>query len=179
MAAHLEISCTNVLGLSCKGAAILEINKRRMKNDNIRKIVLTNYVTNVHKKQDCLGLVSDYFFFFVCKNNLNSRPGNWKHNIFLGLTGNLSPDFVQDYCSSHWETIVHIVHKLFIITKRPHDYHCYLYEIQVPSIYSYASLIAVRSCSDWSHGFGLANSVDPDPTPQNAVSDQGLHCLLK
>ena len=89
VAAHLEISCTNVLGLSCKGAAILEINKRRMKNDNIRKIVLTNYVTNVHKKQDCLGLVSDYFFFFVCKNNLNSRPGNWKHNIFLGLTGNL------------------------------------------------------------------------------------------
>ena len=23
-----------------------------------------------------------------------------------------------------------------------------------------------------------ANSVDPDPTPQNAASDQGLHCLL-
>ena len=23
-----------------------------------------------------------------------------------------------------------------------------------------------------------ANSVDPDQTPQNAASDQGLHCLL-
>ena len=23
----------------------------------------------------------------------------------------------------------------------------------------------------------LANSVDPDQTPQNAASDQGLHCL--
>ena len=23
-----------------------------------------------------------------------------------------------------------------------------------------------------------ANSADPDQTPQNAVSDQGLHCLL-
>ena len=25
----------------------------------------------------------------------------------------------------------------------------------------------------------LANSADPDKTPQNAASDQGLHCLLK
>ena len=25
----------------------------------------------------------------------------------------------------------------------------------------------------------LANSADPDQTPQNAVFDQGLHCLLK
>ena len=24
----------------------------------------------------------------------------------------------------------------------------------------------------------LANSADPDQTPQNAASDQGLHCLL-
>ena len=25
----------------------------------------------------------------------------------------------------------------------------------------------------------MANSADPDQTPQNAASDQGLHCLLK
>ena len=25
----------------------------------------------------------------------------------------------------------------------------------------------------------LANSADPDQMPQNAASDQGLHCLLK
>ena len=35
MAAHFEINCTNVLGLACKGAAILEINRRMMKADNI------------------------------------------------------------------------------------------------------------------------------------------------
>ena len=28
-----------------------------------------------------------------------------------------------------------------------------------------------------SHKGTLANSMDPDQTPQNAVSDQGLHCL--
>ena len=28
-----------------------------------------------------------------------------------------------------------------------------------------------------SHKGSLANSVDPDQTPQNAASDQGLHCL--
>ena len=27
LAAHFEINCTNVLGLACKGAAILGINK--------------------------------------------------------------------------------------------------------------------------------------------------------
>ena len=25
----------------------------------------------------------------------------------------------------------------------------------------------------------MANSIDPDQTPQNAASDQGLHCLLR
>ena len=25
----------------------------------------------------------------------------------------------------------------------------------------------------------VGNSVDPEQTPQNMVSDQGLHCLLK
>ena len=35
MAARFEINCTNVLSLACKGVAILEINKRMMKTDNI------------------------------------------------------------------------------------------------------------------------------------------------
>ena len=52
MTARFEINCTNVLGLACKGAAILEINKRT-KPDNIRKLVPTNYVTNVYKNRDC------------------------------------------------------------------------------------------------------------------------------
>ena len=59
MAACFEINCTNVLGLACKGAAIFEINKRRMKTDNIRKMVQTNYVTNVYKNLDCSGSVAD------------------------------------------------------------------------------------------------------------------------
>ena len=42
-----------MLGLTCKGAAILEINKETMKTDNIRKLVWTNYVTNVYKNRDC------------------------------------------------------------------------------------------------------------------------------
>ena len=65
VAACFEIICTNVLGLACKSAAILEINKRTMKTDNIRKLVRTNYITNVHKNRDCLGSVAD-FFFFLC-----------------------------------------------------------------------------------------------------------------
>ena len=35
VAAHFEVNCTNVLGLACKGAAILEINKGTMKTENI------------------------------------------------------------------------------------------------------------------------------------------------
>ena len=35
MAARFEINCTYVLGLACKGAAILEINKQMMKTNNI------------------------------------------------------------------------------------------------------------------------------------------------
>ena len=46
VAACFEINCTNVLGLACKGAAILEINKRTMKTENIRKLVRTNYIMN-------------------------------------------------------------------------------------------------------------------------------------
>ena len=53
MAARFEINYTNVLCLACKGAAILEINKRTMKTDNICKLVRTNYVTNVYKNWDC------------------------------------------------------------------------------------------------------------------------------
>ena len=32
-------------------------------------------------------------------------------------------------------------------------------------------------CSKFSDKQAYANSVDPDQTPQNAASDQGLHCL--
>ena len=52
-------------------------------------------------------------------------------------------------------------------------------------IYSHAILVAVTSecgikgviCKTWT-GI-MANSTDPDQMPQNMVSDQGLHCLLK
>ena len=58
-------------------------------------------------------------------------------------------------------------------------------EIQVAIIYSRAILVAVTLkfrvkrviCKTWTGT--LANSVDPDQTPQNAASDQGLHCLLE
>ena len=61
-------------------------------------------------------------------------------------------------------------------------------EIQITVIYSRAILVAVMSeccvnrviCKIWTGTFGtLANSADPDQTPQNVASDQGLHCLLK
>ena len=58
-----------------------------MKTDNIRKMVWTNYATNVYKNRDCLGSVAD-FFFFMCKkitvgSFFDSRSGNRKHNIFF------------------------------------------------------------------------------------------------
>ena len=34
VAARFQINCTNVLGLTCKGAAILEINRRTMKTNH-------------------------------------------------------------------------------------------------------------------------------------------------
>ena len=71
MAACFEINCTNVLSLAYKGAAILEINKRKMKTDNIQKSVRTNYVTNVYKNRDCPGSVAD-FFFSSCAKKLQS-----------------------------------------------------------------------------------------------------------
>ena len=59
-----------------------------------------------------------------------------------------------------------------------------LYEIQVTVIYSRASLVAMTSdssvkrvCKTWTRT--LANSEDPDQTPQNAASDQAVHSLLK
>ena len=67
MAARFEIY-TNGLGLACKGTAILEINKRTMWTDNIRKLVWTNYVTNVYKNQDCPRSVT-FFFLRVPKKN--------------------------------------------------------------------------------------------------------------
>ena len=62
---EIHVICTYVLSLACKGAAILEINKRTMKTDSIWKLVLTNYVTNLYKNRDCPGSVAD-FFFFMC-----------------------------------------------------------------------------------------------------------------
>ena len=60
-----------------------------------------------------------------------------------------------------------------------------LNEIHVMVIYSRDILVIVTSeChvkrviyKTWTGT--LANSADPDQTPQNAASDQGLHCLLK
>ena len=59
MAARFKINCTNVLSFACTGAAILEINKRMIKTDNIQKLVRTNYVTNVYKNWDCPGSFAD------------------------------------------------------------------------------------------------------------------------
>ena len=60
-----------------------------------------------------------------------------------------------------------------------------LYGIQVTVIYSRAVIVSVTSgcrvkmviCKTWT--WTLANSADLDQTPQNAASDQSLHCLLK
>ena len=59
-----------------------------------------------------------------------------------------------------------------------------LYEIQVTVIYCCAILVTVTSechakrvlCKTLTGT--LANSADPNQTPQSAASDQGLHCLL-
>ena len=87
-----------------------------------------------------------------------------------------------------------IVYNLAIVYKRPEFFmvvvrviiidhwnqpSC-LYKIQVTIIYSHAILVAVMSeviRKTWTGK--LANSADPDQMPQNAVSDQVLHCLLK
>ena len=34
-----------------------------------------------------------------------------------------------------------------------------------------------RNYLTYGHRYACANSVDPDQTPQNAASDQGLHCF--
>ena len=60
-----------------------------------------------------------------------------------------------------------------------------MYEIQVTVIYSRANLVVVISecrvkrviCKTWTGT--LANSADPDQTPQNAAYDQVLHCFLE
>ena len=60
-----------------------------------------------------------------------------------------------------------------------------LYEIRVTVIYSRAILVAVTSESRVNRVISktltglLADSVDPDQTPQNAAFDQGLYCLFK
>ena len=66
MATCFEIICTHMLGLACKGAAILEINKPIMKTENILKWVWTNLCNkHIYKNRDCRGSVA---LFFVCKN---------------------------------------------------------------------------------------------------------------
>ena len=60
-----------------------------------------------------------------------------------------------------------------------------LHEIQVTVIYSRARLFAVKSgcsvkrviCKIWTRT--LANSAEPDQSPPNSATDQGLHGLLK
>ena len=81
VAAYFEINCTNVLGLVCNGAAILEINKLKMKTDRIRKLVRTNYVTNVYKNRDCLWLVEDFFFVFLCKKKKKNSVGAFFESV--------------------------------------------------------------------------------------------------
>ena len=95
MAARFEINCTYVLGLACKGAAILEINKQMMKTNNIRKLVQKNYVTNLYKNWGCPMSVTDFFFLRVQKKKkkkkkritvgafFDSRLGNRKHHFFF------------------------------------------------------------------------------------------------
>ena len=73
------------------GAAILEINKRTMRTDNIRKLIRTNYVTNVYKNRDYLGSVADFFSSSSSSSSscakkihsgiFDSRSGNRKDNI--------------------------------------------------------------------------------------------------
>ena len=60
-----------------------------------------------------------------------------------------------------------------------------LFEIRVTAIFYRGILVAVTSecrvkmviCKTWTGT--LKNNADTDQTPQNAASDQGLHCLLK
>ena len=46
------------------------------------------------------------------------------------------------------------------------------------TISAIGSYIHLTHISLASHFWTQANSADPDQTPQNATSDQGLHCLL-
>ena len=65
VAACFEINCINVLGLACKGEAILEINKQTMKISKNQYINI--YITNVYKNRDCTGSVVDFFFSSCAK----------------------------------------------------------------------------------------------------------------
>ena len=72
---------------------------------------------------------------------------------------------------------------MIIINQGNHIFR--LYETQVTVNYSRTILVAVTSecsgkrviCKTWIET--LANSADPDQTPQIAASDQGLHCSHK
>ena len=55
-----------------------------------------------------------------------------------------------------------------------------LNEIQVTFIHSRADLVALTSeCGVKSLDWDIGKQCIPDQTPQNAASDQGLHCFLK
>ena len=67
-------------------------------------------------------------------------------------------------------------------------YNLMLDEVQVMVIYNRTSLVAGMSecsvrkiiCKIWTGKFGtLTNSADPNKTPQNVASDQGLYSLHK
>ena len=74
-----------MLSFACKGATVLEINKQTMKTNNIRKLVRTNYVTNVYKNWDCWGLLWINFFFHVQK-----KKKNYSWCIFCQEIGNIT-----------------------------------------------------------------------------------------
>ena len=81
-------------------------------------------------------------------------------------------------CQHFLKIVVHV------IINNQWNQTAHSYEIQVMVIYSRAVLVAVTSeccvnrviCKTWTEA--LVNSADPDQTPQNAASDQGLHCSL-
>ena len=56
--------------------------------------------------------------------------------------------------------------------------HTYMYERLVPALYPLVCMLFLNPLVPSASIKGtLANSADPDQTPQNAASDQGLHRL--
>ena len=109
VAARFEIICTNVLGLACKSAAILGINKLTMKTDNIRKFVRKNYVTTVYKNWDCPRSVADFFLRVLKKYSWRifltvMQSGNRKHNMFFFRPNNHLICLDINYQMNFWDT---------------------------------------------------------------------------